>query len=530
MTNAIHQTTDSARPLGERSERAPDERRSMRESLAALASPWSLVVIAVSIAVGALLRGWNLDGLDQRAGEVLTEERARAPLGTAIESIAMPRNQAPLYFLMLRVVPGGVLEFRLANVVLGVIAIALVFVAIAIVLRSPTIALWSGALFAVSPMAVLLSRIARPYPLLLVLGLAAVIAFFVLLRGHRTRVLWVAFTVLSALAFLTHYSALALILAQAVAIAFRRPLDRAFARAWAISQAVAAVPVVAWAVYTLTAPRESGVGTDVPGPELLTLPRTIGNLALGTAIEWTWWVVPGTVAAAVGLAAGAVWAARRRSSSSEFLLTILLATFLPLITVALLVTPKYSDRYIAIALPALLAILAAGWIRTRLAPVATAGLALVLVTATAVIGVAVLDEDEPRTEWSGAAGVVVEEAGPNDLVVFQRWTTREAFLDAVPEGSELAAPTVVLDEVSGTEDAERAADRVFVVYRNPIEDFHTGGYRAFDPFTPGLAQMSDWLIERRERIEGEDEFVGIRVFQIPGGDIATEPTRAEAGD
>lgn len=518
MTQAIDQTTLAARPRAERPDRATDERPAMRDSLAALAAPWPLVVIGLSIAVGALLRGWNLDGLDQRAGEVLTEERARAPLGTAVESIAMPRNQAPLYFLMLRVVPGGVLEFRLANVVLGVMAIALVFIAIAVILRSPTIALWSGALFAVSPMAVLLSRIARPYPLLLVLGLAVAIAFFVLLRGHRTRVLWVAFTVLSALAFLTHYSALSLILAGGVAIAFQRPLDRAFVRTWAISQAVAAVPVMAWAGYTLTAPQESGVGTDVPGPELLTLPRTIGNLALGTSIEWTWWVVPGALAATVGLIAGAVWAARRRSSSSEFLLTIVLATFLPLITFALLVTPKYSDRYIVIALPALLAVLVAGWLRTRLAPLATAGLALVLVTATAVIGVAVFDEDEPRTEWSGAAAVVVEEAGPNDLVLFQRWTTREAFLDALPEGSELAAPTLVLDEVPETADAEREADRIFVVYRNPIEDFHTGGYRGFDPFTPGLAQMSDWLIERRERIEGEDEFVGIRVFEMPGGD------------
>ena len=75
-----------------------------------------------------------------------------------------------------------------------------------------------------------------------------------------------------------------------------------------------------------------------------------------------------------------------------------------------------------------------------------------------------------------------------------------------------------MDEVPGTEEAERNADRIFVVYRNPIEDFHTGGYRGFDPFTPGLAQMSDWLIERRERIEGEDEFVGVRVFKMPGGD------------
>jgi hypothetical protein len=274
-----------------------------------------------------------------------------------------------------------------------------------------------------------------------------------------------------------------------------------------------------WAVYTFTAPQESGVGTDVPGPELLTLPRTIGNLALGTSIESNWWVIPGAAAAAVGLVAGAFWAARRRSSSSEFLLTILLATFLPLITVAVLVTPKYSDRYIAIALPALLAILAAGWLRTRLAPVATVGLALVLVTATAVIGVAVFAEDEPRTEWSGAAEVVVAEAGPDDLVLFQRWTTREAFFDALPEGSELVAKTLVLDEVTGTEDAEADADRIFVVYRNPIEDFHTGGYRGFDPFTPGLAQMSDWLIERRDRIEGEDEFVGIRVFEMPGAEV-----------
>lgn len=512
-------TTDAERAVARAtvSDRPATDESSAGRALAALATPWALVVITASIAVGAFLRGFNLDGLDQRAGEVLTEERARAPFGTAVESIAMPRNQAPLYFLLLRIVPGGVLEFRLLNVALGILAIALVFIAVAIVLRSPAIALWSGALFAVSPLAVLLSRIARPYPLLLALGLLAVIAFFVLLRGHRTRALWAAFTLVSALAFLTHYSALALIVAQAVAIAFQRPLDRTFARAWAISQGVAAVPVVAWALYTLTAPQESGVGTDVPGPELFTLPRTIFNLALGTGVEWTWWVVPGAIAAAIGLVAGVAWAAWRRSSASEFLLAILATTLLPLIAVALLVTPKYSDRYIAIALPALLAVLAAGWLRTRLAPAATAGLALVLVTATAVIGTAVVGEDEPRTEWSPAAEVVALEAGPEDLVVFQRWTTREAFLDAVPDGAELRAETLVLDEVSGTEAQEQAADRIFAVYRNPVEDFHTGGYRGFEPFTPGLAQMSDWLIEREDRIDDEDAFEGVRVFQMPGG-------------
>lgn len=494
--------------------RAPADRgRGLWDALAGLRTPWALTAL-VAILVGALiLRAWDLGQVDERAGEVLTEERARGSWGDAIRSMAEPRNQGPLYYLMLRALPGGdVTALRIPSVVLGVLAVGLLVVFVAAVFRDRGLALWSGLLLAVSPLHVLLSRLARPYGLLVVLSLLVTATFLALLSGRRGAWWWGAFVALSALAYLTHFTALVLVVAQALVLLVRRT-RRPFWLRWTGAQALALAPLAAWVAYALGQAREPSEGS-IPGPTLATVPRAVWNILVGAGIDTGAWMAPAIVLGTVGLAAGVVWGIRRRDAGAVTLVALAAAASIPTFIAVLTITTKYSDRYLAVALPAFLILMAAGWTRTGLARVGVVALAVIVASSAIVSARSTFDDREPGEDWSGAARVVGAGAGAGDLVVFQRSTTRRAFEDASPTGGDPPFEVIELDSAEETIAAERRADEAWVVYRNPIEDFHTGAYRDFTPLEPGLSEMSDWLIERRARIIDEQVLEGMRIFRL----------------
>jgi 4-amino-4-deoxy-L-arabinose transferase-like glycosyltransferase len=444
---------------------------------------------------------------------VLTAERARLPWDEAVRSMAEPRNQGPAYYLLLRIAPGeDVVDLRIPSVVLGIVAVAFLMWLVATLFRDRGLALWSGALLAVSPLHVLLSRLARPYALLVVLSLAAIAVFVALLEGRGGRARWTTLTVVSAVAYMTHFTALVLGVGQAIAMLARRS-PAALWRRWALSQALALLPLVLWVVYALGQDREPSEGS-IPGPTLATIPRAVWNLLVGAGIDTGAWTLPGALVATAGLVLGAVWVARSGGDPGWTLLGIALAASVPTFVAVLTVTTKYSDRYLAVALPAFLVLTALGWRRLVPARIGVIALCVVLVTAAVVSARSTFDGREPGEDWSGAAALLVREAGPGDLVVFQRSTTRRAFEDALPEGANPGFTVLELDSVTDTAAAEDRADDVWVVYRNPIEDFHTGAYRDFEPLEPGLSEMSDWLVARRERIVEERVLEGMHVLRL----------------
>jgi hypothetical protein len=478
-----------------------------------LATPWALVACAAIMAVATALRVWDLGLVDERAGEVLTAERARLPWDEAVRSMAEPRNQGPAYYLLLRIAPGqDVVDLRIPSVVLGLVAVAFLIGLVATLFQDRALALWSGALLAVSPLHVLLSRLARPYALLVVLALVVIALFVGLLEGRGGRARWVGLTVVSAVAYMTHFTALVLGVGQAIAMLARRA-PAPFWRRWALSQGVALVPLALWVWYAVGQDREPSEGS-IPGPTLATIPRAVWNLLVGAGIDTGAWTLPAALVASAGLALGAVRVVRFGGDPGWTLLGIALAASVPTFIAVLTVTTKYSDRYLAVALPGLLVLTALGWTRLAPARIGAVALCLVLVTAAVVSARSTFDGREPGEDWSGAAELLAREAGPGDLVVFQRSTTRRAFGDALPEGADPGWTVLELDSAGDTTAAEGRAEDVWVVYRNPIEDFHTGAYRDFEPLEPGLSEMSDWLIARRERIREERVLEGMHVLRL----------------
>jgi uncharacterized membrane protein len=142
-------------------------------------------------------------------------------------------NQTPLYFWSLRLFPTSTdALLRLPSALLGLLGIGLMIFVVVRLYHDREMALWAGALLAVNPFHVWLSRTARPYSLVFVLGLLASYFFLMLLRGNRSRAMWAGFTITTTIAYATHFTTLALLGAQYVLFAFLLHQNRRLLFRW----------------------------------------------------------------------------------------------------------------------------------------------------------------------------------------------------------------------------------------------------------------------------------------------------------
>jgi hypothetical protein len=474
---------------------------------------WSL---GAAIVAGALaLRLWDIDRAAIWSDEILTRFRAEAPLGRSLESIAEPGNQAPLFFLLTRAVPHtSATDLRVPSAVLGAAAVGLLIVVVARLLGSIESALWSGGLLAISPLFVDASRTGRTYPLLVVLALAVVLSFMRVYEGNRSRGAWALFTVLSALAYLTHLSALVLPVAQGGLLVATRRTHGGMVRPWLLAQGLALAPLAAWMAY-VAGHSESGPPGRETRASLADLPVSVWNLATGFDGRWAMLMAPAVIAATLGLGLGLTRAWRERERRPAALLLGLMAVAgLGAMALTALAEPSiYRDRYLTIVLPAVLVVMVWGWMG-RGAPVRAAALSLIALGAAGVTLANLDDERTNPTDWRGVIAHMESVAGPDDRLLFERWTTRDAFIanlgDDPPPGTVLT-----LDEAPEPALLDGDGARVWAIFRNPQEDLHRQGWtESFDPLGEAPAPMAVWLAERRRRISGQTAFTGVVVLRL----------------
>jgi len=475
--------------------------------------------LAALLALGLALRVWHLGAPDLWTDEVLSALRAQAPLDEALDSILTAGNQAPLYYLGMRLVPHDTrLALRLPAVILGLVNIVQMAALVEWVYGDRRLALHAAALLTVSPLHVMLSRTARFYTLLLLFALIALTCFALLARGRRSRALWAGLIVSTALAYLTHYSALALAATQAVFLVLVMRRERRFIAQWIGAQILAALP---WAIWLLAA-RSNYASEDfvfIPRhPRLLDLPITLLYLLTGYEGQAHWYFIPALVVGGAGLLAGALAAARSwRARPLDFYWLLLAALpVIGLFVVAVTVYGKYKDRYFLTLLPAVFLLFLLGW--RRYAP-RLAGLALAIVLVTGVYQVVHIyraGEDE-RTDWSGAAAYLAGAWRPSDQVVFARWTTYAAFGYAYHGDARLVERSVLLADVNEPDVFISGPGRIWVVYRTQREDFHRQGWvRDADPFQFGVSSMGNWLIEHRAQVVSVCQFSGVAIIELAG--------------
>lgn len=472
--------------------------------------------------VGFVLRVWNLGGASLWTDEALTAIRAQTALDNSLQSIFSAGNQTPFYFMSLRLLPvDSDMLLRLPSALWGILGIALLMVAAVRLFHRYDLALAAGLLLSVNPYHVLLSRTARPYALIFALALAISTSFLLILRGNRRRGLWIAFAASSLLGYITHYTLFALPATQVVMLAIFARNDRALLTRWAAAQAIAVFPVLLW--LSLLTQQTVAVGPEwVPIPAPRDLLLTLWNMTLGYSGEWKWYLAPGVMLVSLGLLSGAVTIVMQWWAERENLYWLLLAglTLVVTFTISATIVSFYVDRYFMMALPAVLFVLLYGlaqwprWLRNG---------ALLVVTGTALYMVLFSFQTGTftRADWRGAADYVAQHRQPGDVVITERDNARQAFERYFEQDNAALGEDVTLLAALDEQAVSAAPRRLWVLYRNPIEDVHRQGTMpAFDPFKRGVSTLGDWLADHRDQVRETRVFRGVTVLLVE-----TQPAR-----
>ena len=334
----------------------------------------ALMLLLVAFGV----RLWGLDAQSLWEDETWTAAMATRPIMESYRLALADGVHPPLYYAITRLVVllgQGEWILRWPSAMFGVLAVALIF-RLAKAVWDSRAALWASALMSVQPFAVWYSQEARQYSLLIALSLGVMLAF-VHLAQSRTRLRWLSFILVSALAYLTHYFALLLPFVQFIWLVISIRRNHTLMRNWVMAQAAAVVPVALWIMLFLQLPeRNFGIGW-LQRPDLAAIPRTLWRMIYYTPLSLPWTV--GGWAVALALA----WLFLRRQPAGWPAGRPLVGQWLvtPIIFVWLISQrrPFYHDRFFIICLPAALLTLAAGLDAIQSPPVRR-GLGLCLLT------------------------------------------------------------------------------------------------------------------------------------------------------
>jgi len=403
---------------------------------------------------------------------------------------------------------------------LGLAGIGLMMLLVVRLYRDREMALWAGALLAVNPFHVWLSRTARPYSMLFVLALLISYFFLLLLRGSRSRAMWVGFTISSMVAYSTHFTAVALPAAQYILFAFMLRDKHKLFRRWIVAQAVAAAPALFWVYIVLRQPMK--IASEwIPRPGLRDIPLTVWNLTLGYDGVFKWYMVPGLMIATLGLVLGMGYAVNeRRQNTRNFLwFWVIVVAIVPVFLMSRYIVSIYVDRYFTVLLPGMLLLVIWGW-RHYSRQVWRVALAVMIATGMYVVLFSFYDGSYRRSDWRQAADFVAERYQPGDVILLERDNTFEAFnhyysVNPHVINSPVKSKIVLLAETPDTTTIEQTATRIWAVYRDPNEDVHRMGLMPdFDPFDPRLAPMGAWLNARREEVIEQRSVNGVRILLV----------------
>jgi mannosyltransferase len=225
------------------------------ESGRRLAQWWPLAALIV---LGAVLRLATLDQQSFWYDEAFTPVHVlHSGLGETLRAVVHHENTPPLWYLIawadVRLFGDGTLALRLPSALAGALTVPVVW-AIGQQLAGRRVALIAAAIVAVNPLFVWYSQEARAYGVFVLMSALAMLLFVRALDEPTPRRL-AAFALAGALALLTHYFAVFLLIAMALLLLRDR------ARRPAAVAAVAALAVVGLALLPLIS-AQGGQGTQ----------------------------------------------------------------------------------------------------------------------------------------------------------------------------------------------------------------------------------------------------------------------------
>ncbi|MCB9143247.1 MAG: glycosyltransferase family 39 protein [Anaerolineales bacterium] len=463
------------------------------------------LTLAAIVLLGFFLRVYKLDGQSLWYDESVTAQVVQQGVGELARWTA-DDIQPPLYYV---VVAGwtqgaGLSEaaLRLPSALFGVLMIALAFV-LGKRLFGSSAGLLAALMAAVQPLWVYYSQEARMYTLLTALGMLAgyallrVLAAAAAQNGYpKARLIWWTAFAAAAIALLyTHYFATFLLLAFAIYFLLVVLVHRGPQTVRLLAEGVAVTLVVglAYLPWLPNALRRFGVDSSYWQGTLklnealrhIAISFTTGETVLeGQAIPLAW--VVGIIALACLAALLVVVARDRRSEESRrqtggeapvvfrvrrsAVLFVLLYLLIPIAAILALSyrTPKFNPRYLMLASPALVLLLAGGLAlpfsrpRTTLAATllriaAGVGILALLLISTYALRNWYTDPAFTKDDWRGAAAYIRSRIQPDESVVLVSGHAAPAWRYYAPEIEPVRLPELEILDVNAVLDGSSAA-------------------------------------------------------------------------
>lgn len=441
---------------------------------------------------GALLRLWQLGHASLWTDENFTSFFAHAPAKDFFDFLLIDGVHVPFYFMVMRLVPAEPdLVLRLPSAFFGILSIAVLMGVVNRLYGSTRLALWAGALLAFNPYHIWYSRSARPYALFFLLALAANYYFLRLLQGRRSWQLWLLFTLTTMGAYMTHYFAIALPLAQYITLAFVLRGQADFFRKWFVCHLIAGVPLLIW-IGALTQQEVISFGIAWIPPVTLTDPFvTIWNLLVGYMGRDSVLYLPAIVIGSALLLMGTGYALRSRRDDVPALYSfwVIVGALVPVALISQF-RAVYHDRYFMVMLPAVLLLVLRGSQQAQWRQWASFLLVAVLIFGAATVLIRIANHEEEREGWRAASQHIERNFQPGDqlmvlngssLIPFRRYTDDSFDPPTIEIEFDEPAPLV-------------AGQRMWVVVRNPNESLHYPfAMDEFDPFAVDGSKLSEWM-------------------------------------
>jgi len=360
------------------------------------------------------------------------------------------------------------------------------------------------------------------YTMVVFFSLGSVYFFLRLLRQNEGR-LWAGFIVLTAAGYLTNYSAFLVSLVQFAFIVCTFKLNYRLLRRWTVSQALAFLPLLPWLGVLLTRESKSFGFGWIPRPEPLDPLKTLWNFSLGYTGTFTPLVSLSLLLFAFAFL-HSLWNQRSGSEGDPpqipplpyAKLFLALWLILPIVFVFLishLLVPIYIDRFLLVALPPYLILVAYGLLSIK-NTIGRRGLILALTLAISLsLSRIYFDPIYAKEDWRGLAGYIQQKSQSNDIIFLETLEGTLPFnyyyrgqLERVPMSvNRIIAP---LDEIT------QEHDRIWLVYPYPHDTTHfVAKPGPLDLYGGETApQIRSWLMAHRPDIVEERDFSGLRLI------------------
>jgi hypothetical protein len=311
------------------------------------------LVVAAAIVVFAWLASRSLGAKSFWIDEILSRTYAKHPLGSLFSFFAHGELNMALYHVTLHFwlrLGDTETDIRGLSVIFGIAALAY---ALSARLISPRAGALATVLLALNGAFYSFAREARSYSLTITLVIAASFFFVRALEEERNRD-WIAYVVTATLAVYAHLFSFSVLLAHLVSLQFwrERPINR---RRAGVAGAVLVALLVPAGIYVITADKSLTTDTTTRLRDVIDLFRwyASGNRALVLVY------VLGALAATIALVRKSLRTGRL-AWPEAFLISWVAVPIATALVVSYMVDPIFEFRYLLVALPAFILLIADG--------------------------------------------------------------------------------------------------------------------------------------------------------------------------